>query len=136
MGTFEQRKLTRADVLLKVTYKTVGGPRLEGFSFSRNISTIGINIIIPDKLNKDTELELQVYLPEKEKPIISKGKVIWQVVCPYLPSSKRRYYSIGVQFSHMISDDAIKTSDFVKNILRKQSDTWTKKIIEKIEVER
>ena len=133
MGTFEQRKLIRADILIKVIYKTIRKPQLEGFSFSKNISTIGINITIVDKLKKNTELEVKIYLPGQGKPVITKGKVIWQVRCSYIPNSKRQYYSTGVQFSHMLTDDAIKTSDFVKDTLTKQSDAWTQKIIKKIE---
>ena len=133
LGTFEQRKLIRADTVVKVIYKTIGKSQLEGLTFSRNVSTTGICIIVDKKLSKDTEIELQVYLSHKEPPIIAKGKIVWQVKCLYIPTSKKQYYSVGVLFTDMSTDHAIAASDFVKDVLREQSDVQMQALIEKIE---
>jgi len=133
MGTFEHRKLIRANIVLKVIYKTMSKPQLEGFAFSKDLSTTGINIIMPDKLKEATELELQIYFLREKEPIIAKGKVVWQAKCSYISNGKKQYYSTGVQFTDMSNEYAVKTSEFVKNILKKQSDVQTQKIIDKIE---
>jgi hypothetical protein len=133
MSTFEYRKLLRANILLKVLYKTRSWPLLEGVAYSKNIGTLGLNIIVGDKLEKNAELVLQVFLPGDEKPVLTIGKVIWQYKCSYIPESKRSYYSTGIQFGEMAPDDAVKASDFIRNILKTRSDAEVKKIIDMIE---
>lgn len=133
MATFEYRKLLRANILLKVFYKTKNWPLLEGIAYSKNVGSIGVNIIMADKLDKNTDLELQIFLPDGGKPIFAKGKVIWQYKCSYVPESKNQYYSTGIQFSDMSPNDAIRASDFIRNLLKSRSDAEVIKIVEIIE---
>jgi len=131
--TFEYRKLLRANILLKVLYKTKSWPLLEGVAYSKNVGSVGINIVMADKLEKNVDLEMQIFLPDEEKPVFTKGKVIWQYRCSYIPESKNPYYSTGIQFSDMSPEDAIRASDFIKNILKSRSDAEVKKIVDIIE---
>lgn len=133
MATIEYRKLFRANINLKVNYKILQEPMSEGITFSRNLSSIGINIIIMEKLSEDDVLSLEIYLLPDSKPVAAKGKVVWQRLCTYQTESKRRYYSTGIHFLAMPPDDAIKTSDFIGEILRKQKEEEDRTIIEKIE---
>jgi hypothetical protein len=133
MPTFELRKLIRAEVILKVTYKTLHRPLLKGVAFSKNLGPTGMNVIMADRLRKSVELELEIYFPDSDEPILAKGKVIWQSRCSYVPESGREYYLSGIQFNYMSPEHAIKTSDFVKDILRKKSYNQVKEIITKIE---
>lgn len=133
MSTLEYRKLLRADILLKVLYKTKNWPLLEGVAYSKNVGTIGVNIIMGDKLDKNTQLELQIFLPGDERPVVANGKLVWQYKCAYVPESKRQYYASGVQFTDMAPDDAIKASDFIRNLLKNRSDSEVRKIIDMIE---
>ena len=133
MSTFEYRKLLRANILLKVLYKTKNWPLLEGVAYSKNVGTVGINIIMGDKLEKNTELSLQIFLPGDDKPVMAAGKLVWQYKCPYLPPSSRQYYTSGIQFSEMAPNDAIRASDFIRNLLKTRSDAEVKKVIDMIE---
>ncbi|MFH1655968.1 MAG: PilZ domain-containing protein [Candidatus Omnitrophota bacterium] len=133
MPTFEYRKLFRVNIALKVEYKTLREPILGGVAFSKNMSSTGINIVIPYKLERNTQLELQIYIPENEKPITARGIIVWQTECSYVPKSKKKYYSYGIKFSQMQPEEAIAASDFVRDVLKKQSDTQVKKIIDMIE---
>ncbi len=133
MATIEYRKLFRAHVCLKVMYKAVKDLKIEGVSFSRNISSTGISLIILDSLKEGDELALEIFIPQETKPVTARGKIVWQRLCTYLPQSKKRYYSTGIHFLDMASEDAIKTSDFIGEVLRKQKEEEDKTIIEKIE---
>ena len=133
MPTFEFRKLLRANTVVKVTYKRVGGVSGEGLAYSKNVSSTGINIIMPDKVEKGEKLELHIFTPQSEDPVLATAKIIWQAECPYVPQSRKKYYSTGMQFDYMSSDDAIKTSDFVRVILKQQSAERIRKIIEMLE---
>lgn len=133
MATIEYRKLFRANVNLKVNYKIASQPKAAGTTFSRNLSSIGINILIPEKLKEEEKLDLEIFLTESSKPVKAVGKAVWQSQCSYQPKSQRRYYSTGIHFLEMNSDDAIITSDFIGEILRRQKAEEDKLIIEKIE---
>lgn len=133
MGTFEFRKLFRADAVVRVDYKTTSGPLCSGVSFSKNLSQTGINIIIPDRIDKDTELKMEIHIANSGKPVQAKGKIVWQSPCKYVPKSGKKYYTTGVQIIDMSSEDAIRESDFVRNFLVKRSEEQNKEIVERIE---
>ncbi|MFC1703260.1 PilZ domain-containing protein [Candidatus Omnitrophota bacterium] len=133
MPTFEFRRLLRANAVLKVSYKVSKALVVEGIAYSKNISSTGINIIMPHALEKGDRIEMHIHVFEKERPVLAKGKIVWQSSCAYVPTSKKKYYSTGIQFSYMSSEDAIKTSDFVRDVLQKQSQERIKQIIETLE---
>ena len=133
MATFEYRKLFRADVVLRVEYKIKGDPSSGGTAFSQNLSQTGINLILGERLPKDTELDIKIYLHEDKEPVIAKGSVVWQAQCSFVPASERKYYSTGILISDMSSKDAIRQSDFVRNCLVEKSESRKKEIIEKLE---
>ncbi len=133
MTTFEYRKFFRADIVVRVRYKTTKGPRLSGVAFSKNLSQTGLCIVTADKLFRNTELELKIYVDDRGKPLTASGLVIWQSECSFVPESKRKYYVTGVQIRDMSPDDAIKGSDFVRDFLIRKSEEENKTIIEKLE---
>ncbi|MFZ5800049.1 MAG: PilZ domain-containing protein [Candidatus Omnitrophota bacterium] len=135
MATFEYRKLLRASVMLKVTYKTFGEPHLEGSGYSRNVGTIGVNLILSDKIERNTDVEVKILLPDNDIPVIARGKVIWVHRCEYIPPSNKQYYVCGVQFDDMSETDAVKTSDFVHRLLKEKSAQELKKTVDKLEEE-
>jgi len=133
MSTFEYRKLLRASALLKASFKTKKEPIIHDTVFSKNISCVGINLVMHHKLEKDTELEMHIYLSEHKKPIAASGKVLWQHKCSYIPKSKYQYYLTAIQFHNMSTNDAIRTSDFVRDILKRTSESENRRIIDMIE---
>jgi len=133
MTTFEYRKFFRADVVLKVEYRTIKAPILNGIAFSKNLSQTGISIVASDEFMKDTELELKIYIDDKKKPLTATGMVVWQSECSFVPESKREYFVTGIQLNDMSPEDAIVGSDFVRDFLVKKSQEQNEEIIEKIE---
>lgn len=133
MPTFEYRKLFRANIILKVEYYSLSDSKIKGTAFSKNISPTGLNIVMVDKLAKNSELELKIHIVDGKKPIYAKGKVIWQQECPPVLKTEKKYYSCGIQCNYMSSQDAISTSDFVRNIVKEQSKSQIKEIISRIE---
>ncbi len=133
MSTIEYRKLFRANVSLQLNYQTIKEPKIEGVTFSRNLSSTGLNVILLDKIKEGEELALEIFLPQEAKAVIAKGRIIWQRPCSYQPESKRRYYSTGIHILEMASGDAIKTSDFISETLRKQKENEDREIVERIE---
>ena len=134
MSTFESRKLFRADVILRVEYETTNRkPFTEGISFSKNLSNVGICVVMPDRLSKNCKLDLAIHLPNKKKAIFAKGEVVWQMECLSYPESKKKYYITGIQFSNMSSSNAIKESDYIKGIMVQKSEKENRILIKKLE---
>ena len=133
MPTFEYRKLFRANIILKVEYHSLKEPKINGIAFSKNISPTGMSIIMADNLEKNSEVELQIYIKEGTKPIYARGKVIWLQECPKVSKSKKKYYSCGIQCDYMSSQDAVSTSDFVRDIVKEQSESQIREIISRLE---
>lgn len=136
MATLEYRKLLRANVALKVLYKSLAAAHLEGMGYSRNVGTIGVNIIMADQLERNTDVELKIFLPNDDQPVNARGKVIWLYACEYIPASGKQYYTCGVQFDAMSTEDAVKASDFVHYLLKERSAQELKNIIDRIEEEK
>ena len=133
MPTFEYRKLFRANIILRVDYHSLSDPEITGTAFSKNISPTGLNIVMPDKLKEGSELELKIHIVEGKEPIYAKGKIIWIQECPPVFKTEKKYYSCGIQCNYMSSEDAISTSDFVRDIVKEQSESQIKEIISRVE---
>jgi hypothetical protein len=130
MASFENRKYLRADISLKVEYETIGPPVHKGTAFCRDISVLGLNLILPDDLMAETLMDLKIHLGESEPPVIAKGMVIWRIKCEYLPRSRKQYYVCGIRFSDMMGSDAVRASEFVRGYLKYRSDEEIKRTIE------
>lgn len=133
MASLENRKFLRANIALKVEYKTLSSPVCRGVAYSKDVSVLGMNLIMSDGLVRGTQLGLRIFLDEEVPPVIAKGKVVWQRRCDYLPESNRRYYISGVQFVDMPAEDAVRASEFVRGYLKSQSEADIKRIIEMAE---
>ena len=133
MSTFEYRKLLRASAMIKVVYRTIKEPVLQETVFSKNISCISMAVITTKELEKDRELLIEIYINEHKEPVAVKGKVVWQSKCSHVPKSQRQFYLTAIIFTDMSTDDAIRTSDFVREILRRHSEAENKRIIDMIE---
>lgn len=72
----EKRKFPRAEVACKIS--TVFGERLLVFNaHTENIGEGGIRVILGEKLNISTIVEVDLFLLDKEIPIRCKGEVVW-----------------------------------------------------------
>ncbi len=136
MSTFEVRKLFRADIVLKVTYRRSGTDTTDRLAFSKNLSSTGISFIARDNFSPETALDLAIHIGERQAPLRAKGVVKWFFECAHVPKSGRKYYSCGVQLVEMSPEDAIRGSDFVKNILKAKSEEQNRDIINKLEENR
>ncbi|MFZ5801231.1 MAG: PilZ domain-containing protein [Candidatus Omnitrophota bacterium] len=133
MASLENRKFLRANIALKVEYESLSPPGCQGAAYSKDISVLGMNLIMPDEVARGTRLGLRIFLDEEVPPVAAKGKIVWQRRCDYLPQSNRRYYISGIQFEDMPSDDAVRASEFVRGYLKSQSEADIKRIIEMTE---
>jgi len=115
----EKRKFPRADITCKIS--TVFGERLLVFEVhTENIGEGGIRVILGEKLNIPTAVDLELFLENKEVPIRSKGEVVWAVEIK--PEGIRpRLFDTGIKFT-LIDDLNKETIKKVVNELILQED--------------
>ena len=91
----EKRKFTRANISCKIS--TVFGERLLVFNcHTENISEEGAGVILEEKLNISTIVDIELFL-DKEIPIRSKGRIVWASEMKPVGISPR-LFNTGIEF--------------------------------------
>jgi len=111
----EKRKFPRADIICKIS--TVYGERpLVLESHTENIGEGGIRVILAQKLNVTTTVDLDLFLSKNEARINCKGEVVWanemrpQGVTPHL-------YDTGIKFTEIIEHDKNSIRQLVRSLV-------------------
>ena len=131
--SFNFRKLIRGHLPLNVEYEILGEEQVKGRTLSKNFSSSGINILIPQRLRETTFVHLKIHLPSVPGPISATGKTIYQKEIDYLEWGKKRYFMTGIEFTEISSLDKNKLMDCVISNLRKESEEADTKLINMIE---
>ncbi len=101
MGQREKRKFARIPTDFKIWYQTIYE---EGdFSFgkepSKNIGAGGIQLEMEDVQHVGTALLIKIKIPDCEKEIIAKGKIVWtRRINP-------EKYDVGIEFYEVLPED-------------------------------
>lgn len=109
----ERRKFVRLNFLVDVIYRRYESSEKEKLSLSKNISTGGICLIAYGELKESDLLDLEIYLPDDNKPIKVMGRVVWvnEFIIGETPKGKR--YDVGVEFIDIDQDDLTKIYKYV-----------------------
>ena len=88
----------RFDCAVNLEYRLPEQPKIQGISFTKNVSKEGVRFPISKNLAEGTNLEMRFDIPGDETAVFAKGKVIWtdkkSVHISHL-------YDIGVKFTHL-----------------------------------
>ncbi|MDP8266502.1 MAG: PilZ domain-containing protein [Candidatus Aceula meridiana] len=133
MGTIEHRKLFRAEAYLKISYESKREPIIKGEFVTVDISSIGLHVIGPDKLEIGTDLIIKLQIKDRPESVTALSKVVWQKPCSYVPASKNAYFAAGLMLLDMSPEDAILTSDFIFDVAKEHQFKYEKKIIDQLE---
>ncbi|MBU1122594.1 MAG: PilZ domain-containing protein [Candidatus Omnitrophota bacterium] len=93
----ERRKFVRLKDSLKITYKGIGADSVEKGSLIGDLGGGGVSIPVANRIKPGTILELEIYLPKREKPIVAVGEVVWLTVREDIQFP----FLVGVKFSSM-----------------------------------
>jgi hypothetical protein len=104
-----RRSHARVDGGFGVTY-TVGEET--GIGLCLNVSSGGIRIQVPDRIPKDTPVQLLFRLPEQRKPIVVGARVIYH---RWLKESED-YLEAGLKFVELPIAEAVRITAFCNNI--------------------
>lgn len=106
----ERRKHARLNLSMKVDYKVSSTGGEQKTTLSRDMSLGGVLLLVSEKMDAGTPLELEIYLSgEDSKPVKTRGEVIWQ---GELGERGEGYYHTGIAFSGIVEEDKKRFAEF------------------------
>lgn len=104
----EKRKFVRIPIDFKIWYQTIyeEGDFTFGKEPSKNISAGGIQLEMEEVEHVGANLLMKIRIPDHEKEIIAKGKVVWT---RRINSEK---YDVGVEFYEILPEDMQTINNF------------------------
>jgi len=90
----ERRRFVRANFPCKITLSVPQKHVI--ISHTENIGAGGVRVLIPEKLEVSTMVDLAIYIAEE--PIVCKGRIVWMVEIKTPFSQEPHLYDIGIEF--------------------------------------
>ncbi len=114
----EKRRFPRASIVCKIT--AVFAERLLVFnSHTENIGEGGIRVILEEKLHISTEVEVELFLLDRERPLKCKGQVIWtEEISPV--GTEPRFFDTGIEFMGISDPDQTDVRKLVNALLAQE----------------
>jgi c-di-GMP-binding flagellar brake protein YcgR len=85
-------------------------------SRTKNISLGGILMQLYEKINPQTILVLDIFLPDEKTPLPARGQVVWIQELPSPDNIGRKTFDAGIKFVAMEPKDRDKLNSKIKNI--------------------
>ncbi len=104
----ERRGFARLYVGVEAVYKQADK---ENTVLIQDISVSGIRFISNEVLDQNIEVAFSLSIPDVPKPILAKGKVIWQ------KKFSESFCDTGLEFTHIEADSREMLCDYIKNAL-------------------
>ncbi|MFH0827418.1 MAG: PilZ domain-containing protein [Candidatus Omnitrophota bacterium] len=111
----EKRKFPRADISCKIA--TVYGERLLVLeAHTENVGEGGIRVILGQRLNVPTTVDLDLFVSGVETPIRCKGEVVWaNEVKPQ--GVNPRLYDTGIKFTEIVEQNKNSIRQLVRSLV-------------------
>jgi len=106
--TKERRKFKRFDAYMNVQFRSQEGKTNEGSGLSKDLSREGIKVNTDHALQAGTVVDLEIRLPDDNRPVKSTGKVMWSK-----PSTSG--FESGVSFLLIDPIDKFRVLDYAYN---------------------
>jgi c-di-GMP-binding flagellar brake protein YcgR len=114
MAFNERRSFPRVPINVEIAYKIISLPEKISNPMirSKDISETGIRIIVLERLDPYTMLDIEFLLPGSKEPIFATGRTIWmeEFMVGSLNSSKA--YEVGIEFVSISKEDREKIHQF------------------------
>ena len=103
LGEKDRRKCQRFNTELDLKYSLISSPRSSFSTNSRNISAVGISILVYELLPKDSFIEMEVSVPGSKENLKLKGKIAWCEGCEKgierFDKEGKRIFVVGIEFA-------------------------------------
>ena len=93
----DKRRAERLPLACPVAYRIeTSREPVEGNTKTIDLSSAGIQLIIPEMVSPQTACQLTITLPEHPEPLTFRGRVAW---CRIAKGKNSRAYETGIEFS-------------------------------------
>jgi len=119
----ERRRCKRFDVELEVRYNRIGIQKSSLSTKSKNISKIGIAILVYEILPKDSFIEMEMSIPGEKQAIKLKGRVAWcedRGGAENLDKDGKRAFTAGIEFTDIDKKHQDILIDYINKHLSKE----------------
>jgi c-di-GMP-binding flagellar brake protein YcgR len=117
MRKAEKRKFPRLSFDVELQYQVLNSPSPQTpRSRVKNISAGGLCIIMLEKVKIRTPLKLEFSFPNKDKPIVAKGRVMWVEKLTIISTESYVSYDCGVEFVDISPQDVESINRHIVNI--------------------
>jgi c-di-GMP-binding flagellar brake protein YcgR len=114
MPVIERRRFPRLAFNVEVEYKVLEAEATEALaSYSKDISAVGICIILLDKVDKGTLLDLKFFLPDLNRTIFAQGRVVWTEEFVVGDMKTGKAFEAGIEFTKLDDVDQETIKQFV-----------------------
>lgn len=94
----ERRRAERFDISIGVRYKVLKNGLTYGEAKSVNISRVGLCLMLYERVNKNTLLEIMIEPPSADRLHIFQGQVMWVEEMDNEPVTQRKRFRAGISF--------------------------------------
>ena len=114
----ERRRFPRLNISANVEYAILDKlPLAEKKTLTKNISAGGICLIVYEKIELGTVLDLKIQLEDINYTIKTKGRAVWSSYFT-LTSDSRPRYDLGIEFIDIEQSDRQKLSQHILTLIR------------------
>jgi hypothetical protein len=104
----ERRRTPRVFGTL-VDYSLKGDKAASKNAFIKDIGMYGVCIYIPESVEKEDVINLNIFLYEDDRPVKAKGKIVW-----WEPGGYLGYNNVGIEFTEISEEDRRVLSEYIK----------------------
>ena len=109
--TKERRKFKRFDAYMNVQFRSQEAKGEEGSGLSKDLSREGIKVSTDKPLQEGSLVDLEIRLPDENRPIRTTGKVMWSHPC----QGDEAGFNAGVCFLLIDPVDKFRVLDYAYN---------------------
>ena len=116
MGEEAKRRYPRLPLNTEIVYRVLDQAEAELYTTgSKDISSGGLCIIVIEKLEPGAVLNLRFSLPELNKIVNAKGKVIWVKELRIGKKKAGDFYEAGIEFMEIDQEERERIKDYVSS---------------------
>jgi len=115
----ERRRHARFRKKLAIRYHVIKHSRIKNRCRSIDISEGGMKLLLSEKLDKGTMLEIQIRIPNSGKNIDAEGCVAWAEEITKRDAFGRRLFYAGIKFSAINEPDGSSLLEYIKSLENK-----------------
>lgn len=100
----DRRRFPRLDSSLSVAWEKIPGGRPSPSDVTKNVSNLGICLIVYEELEPGIQISMSIELPDK-KIIVATGRVVWCQGYRLSGQGVPANYDVGVEFLDIKAED-------------------------------